>query len=120
MAERVVDEVVSRLGARVRDCSTARVPLVEDGPAIPGIRTRITDEEVAYAIDHECSLCVADVLERRARISLFARGNGLGDADRVAGLLAGRLGWSSERQASEIADYRARIAEDVAWREETS
>jgi glycerol-3-phosphate dehydrogenase len=117
MAERVVDEVVGRLGVRVGDCETARVPLVEDGPEVPAIRTRITDDEVAYAIEHECALCVADVLERRARLNILASGNGASDAERVAEILARRLGWDDARGEREVAAYRARLAEDVAWRQ---
>ena len=33
-----------------------------------------------------------------------------------ADILAGRLGWDDRRLATEIETYRARIAEDVAWR----
>jgi glycerol-3-phosphate dehydrogenase len=120
MAERVVDEVVQRLGARVGDCRTAEVPLVEDGPAIPPVRTGLADADVAYAIDEEGAVCVADVLERRARMSLFARGNGAADAERVAAILARRLGWDAARTAREVAGYRARVAEDVAWRSTAS
>ena len=56
------------------------------------------------------------MLERRARSNLFAPGNGLPDVERVGGILARRLGWDDRRLASEIEHYRARIAEDVAWR----
>src|SRR5581483_3456311 len=116
MAERVVDTVVERLGVAAGECRTAEVPLVEDGPLVPAVRTELSDADVAYAIDEECALCVADVLERRARSNLFAPGNGGPDAERVAAILARRLGWDRERAEREVAGYRARIAEDVAWR----
>jgi glycerol-3-phosphate dehydrogenase len=117
MAERVVDEAVQRLGRSIAACRTAEVPLVEGGPAAPIARTQLGDADLEAAIEEECALCVADVLERRVRANLFARGNGAEEAERVAAALARRLGWSAERQAGEVRGYRARVAEDVAWRE---
>jgi hypothetical protein len=36
----------------------------------------------------------------------------------VATILGRRLGWDERRLASEIEHYRARVAEDVAWRDQ--
>ena len=117
MAERVVDAAVERLGtSAARPCTTADVPLVEGEAPIPIVRTALSDADVAYAIESECAVSICDVLERRARSNLFASGNGLPDVERVGGILAGRLGWDDRRLATEIETYRARIAEDVAWR----
>jgi glycerol-3-phosphate dehydrogenase len=118
MAERVVDMAVAKLGRSAKPCRTAETPLVEDGAPIEMGRVHLSDDEVLHAADEECALTLADVLERRARASLFARDNGLGDAERVAALLAKRLSWSDARQAEEVARHRARVAEDVAWRQE--
>ncbi|HEY8515909.1 MAG TPA: glycerol-3-phosphate dehydrogenase/oxidase [Candidatus Binatia bacterium] len=119
MAERVVDAVVERLGSKAAGpCRTADVPLVEGETPVPIVRTTLSDAEVEHAIDAECALSVCDVLERRARANLFAPGNGLADVERVAAILARRLGWDERRQATEIEHYRARVAEDVAWRSE--
>jgi glycerol-3-phosphate dehydrogenase len=82
------------------------------------VRTALSDAEVEHAIAEECALSVCDVLERRSRSTLFAAGNGLDDVERVAGILARRLGWDERRVATEIAYYRSRVAEDVAWRDE--
>ena len=117
MAERVVDAAVERLGtSAARPCTTADVPLVEGEAPIPIVRTALSDADVAYAIESECAVSICDVLERRARSNLFASGNGLPDVERVGGILAERLGWDDRRLATEIETYRARIAEDVAWR----
>jgi glycerol-3-phosphate dehydrogenase len=119
MAERVVDAVVERLGRdAARPCRTADVPLVEGETPVPIVRTTLADAEVEHAIDEEGALCVSDVLERRARANLFAPGNGLVDLERVATILGRRLGWDERRLASEIEHYRARVAEDVAWRDQ--
>jgi glycerol-3-phosphate dehydrogenase len=118
MAERVVDMALARLGRSAGPCRTAQVPLVEDGTAAEPGRVHLSDAEVSRAIDEECALTLADVLERRTRANLFARDNGLGDAERVAGLLGRRLGWSEMRQAEEVASHRARVTADLAWRQE--
>ena len=118
MAERVVDQVVAKLGGRFGPCRTADEALVAPGERIVApVRIVITDDEVVHAVEEECAMSVADVLERRARINLFAPDQGLGDVERVAALLAGRLGWAGAREASEIEDYRARVTDDLAWRE---
>jgi glycerol-3-phosphate dehydrogenase len=117
MAERVVDMAVERLGRTAEPCRTAELPLVEGGSPIEMGRVRLSDAEVLQAVDEECALTLADVLERRARASLFARDNGRGDAERIAALLGKRLSWCDARQAEEVERHRARIAEDVAWRE---
>ena len=117
MAERVVDAVVERLGtSAAQPCRTAEVPLVEGETPVPIVRTALSDADVAYAVDEECALSICDVLERRARSNLFAAGNGLADVERVGAILARRLGWDERRLAGEIEHYRARVAEDVAWR----
>jgi len=118
MAERVVDAVVERLGAQAAPCRTADVPLVEGETPVPIVRTTLSDAEVEHAVAEECALSVCDVLERRARSNLFAAGNGLADVERVAAILARHLGWDEQRQAGEVEHYRARVADDVAWRGE--
>ncbi|MEO2169322.1 MAG: FAD-dependent oxidoreductase, partial [bacterium] len=118
MAERVVDAVVERLGPGAKVCRTAKVPLVEREPAVPMVRTNLSAAEIGYAIEDECAISVVDVLERRARANLFAGDNGLGATEAVAAALAARQGWSDEKIENEIRAYQARVAEDVAWRQE--
>jgi len=116
MAERVVDQVVQRLAAKTAPCRTAEVPLVEDGEPIPMGRASLDTSEVRKAIDEECAMTVADVLERRVRANLFASDNGLDHVESVASALAARAGWKNGRRESEVAAYRSRVAEDLAWR----
>jgi glycerol-3-phosphate dehydrogenase len=66
--------------------------------------------EALYAATHEAALHVEDVLARRTRISIEYAHRGTETAPRVAELLAGVLGWSAERTASEVASYAARVA----------
>jgi glycerol-3-phosphate dehydrogenase len=117
MAERVVDAVVERLGtSSARPCRTAEVPLVEGEAPVAIVRTTLSDADIEHAVDHECALSICDVLERRARSNLFAEGNGLADVERTGAILARCLGWDERRLATEIEHYRARVADDVAWR----
>lgn len=117
MAERVVDAVLERLEARGKPCRTAQVPLVEDEEPVPMVRTRIGPSDIDYAINSESALSITDVLERRARANLFAADNGMSAIEDVATALRSRLGWSDEKAETEMQAYRARIAEDLAWRD---
>jgi glycerol-3-phosphate dehydrogenase len=76
------------------------------GPGSP-----LIGAEVRFALDHEMALTLEDVLDRRTRLLLFARDQGLGALEATATLLARRLHWSTERRDAEIASYR-----DVAAR----
>jgi len=117
MAERVVDQVAERLGGKAGKCRTAKVPLVEQGTAVPMARAALEPADIRIALEDECALSVSDVLERRVRANLFAADNGLAHVEEVAEVVGDRAGWNDERRAREIEAYRARIAEDVAWRE---
>ncbi len=117
MAERVVDQVLERLDRTADPCRTADIPLVEDGEPVAMARTTLGEDDVKVALEEECALSVPDVLERRIRANLFAADNGLSHVESVADAVGSRAGWNDQRRDREIADYRARIAEDVAWRE---
>jgi len=84
---------------------------------VPIVRTQLGEGDVEHALQNECALTVADVLERRTRASLFARDNGVAAAAHVAEVMGRRLGWSDERRSREVEDYRRRLARDFAWRE---
>lgn len=57
--------------------------------------------EVAFAVERELGLTVDDVLVRRTSLSLTAKDQGVGAAERVADVMAERLGWTpAERQAN--------------------
>ncbi|HEY3542719.1 MAG TPA: glycerol-3-phosphate dehydrogenase/oxidase [Gaiellaceae bacterium] len=70
--------------------------------------------EAAYAVTHEGALTVEDVLARRTRIALEADDGGVAAAPHVAAILRRELGWSSERESSEVAAYRRWIAAERA------
>ena len=62
--------------------------------------------ELIFTQRHEFARTLTDVLARRVLLA-FEPGHGLEVVDRAAAVLGDRLGWSEDRQASEIAEYRA-------------
>jgi len=66
--------------------------------------------EVVYAVSHEGAIHLEDVLARRTRVSFETFDRGVGSARPAAELMAGTLGWDSERIEREIAHYTAQIA----------
>jgi glycerol-3-phosphate dehydrogenase len=56
---------------------------------------------------------VDDILSRRTRARLETRDASADAAAAVAELLAPELGWDEAEQARQVADYRARIDEEL-------
>jgi glycerol-3-phosphate dehydrogenase len=84
-----------------RDSSgTAR--LVDELPYVVG--------ELAYAVDHEMALTLGDLLIRRTRVAFETTDHGRAAAAAVAGIVAPRLGWNTERCVRETADYAREVA----------
>lgn len=71
--------------------------------------------EVVYAVQCEGARHIADVLDRRTRISIETWDRGVGAAAHVAGLMGPLLGWEQEQTTREISRYMARVeAERIA------
>jgi glycerol-3-phosphate dehydrogenase len=70
--------------------------------------------EVVYAASHLGALHLEDVLARRTRISIEAWDRGVSAAPVAASLMAGVLGWDSEREEREVAFYLRRVAAERA------
>lgn len=70
--------------------------------------------EVVYACRYEMALDIADVLERRLRISFEDREHGVGAAHDVAGVMAAELGWSEAEVRCQVDRYRSLIAEEYS------
>lgn len=73
-----------------------------------------TMAQVDEAVENELAATLDDVLTRRVPVLLRARDQGLGVAEKVAGRMATKLGWSADRKAEELATYRAAV--DVSRR----
>ena len=120
MAADLVDAAGRALGG-VGPSVTRDVPLVgrrEELAALiaadPSLGEPLTGDhvraEVVHACTHEGALHLDDVLERRTRLALTAPDRGLAAAEPAAALMAGALGWSTERTRDEVDAYRARVA----------
>jgi glycerol-3-phosphate dehydrogenase len=72
--------------------------------------------EIAHAVDHELALSVDDVLVRRTSIALTARDQGLGAAERVASIMAARLGWTPKQTQASIEEFERSVALTRAYR----
>ena len=96
-------ELVDRHGTRATEVVTLGQeqdllrPLADD-------RTEL-EAEVAWAVEQELALSLDDVLSRRMRLSMSRRDRGASIAPRVAEIVGARLGWDTERQAAEVAQY---------------
>jgi glycerol-3-phosphate dehydrogenase len=107
-----------RLDARTTDrlvhtWGASALPMLER--ASPSTRTAITGSryllcEVAWSIEHECALDLCDVLERRVRVAVFAKGQGLTDLDALTEVFQAAGGFSDAQIEDEKERYRARVA----------
>lgn len=62
--------------------------------------------ECAWAWRHDCPATLADVLERRVRVAVFAPGQGLAELDRLAAVVGEAAGWDAARREEEARAYR--------------
>jgi glycerol-3-phosphate dehydrogenase len=76
--------------------------------------------EVDFAASHDLARTVDDVLSRRVPLLLVSRDNGLGVTDRVAAMLAARLGWDPATTQTLADEYRREVALARRWQTETA
>ncbi|TQM13951.1 glycerol-3-phosphate dehydrogenase/oxidase [Pseudonocardia kunmingensis] len=105
MLHRYGDELADVL-APVRDDAALGRPLPGADDYLP--------VEFRRAVTHEGALTLADVLHRRTHLAIERPDAGLPAAPAVAALLAPLLGWDADRQAREVAAYRAEVERDRA------
>ena len=72
--------------------------------------------EVVYACRYEMALDLADLLERRLRISFEDRSHGVQVAPIVAALMAEELGWNEAEVQRQVHSYRSLVAESFQYR----
>lgn len=90
-----------RLYAMATGASQLLQPLTPDSAAVPA--------EVLLAVEDEAATSLADILIRRMVVA-FQPGMGRQIAQAAAKFAGGALGWSVEKQESELAAYEAAIA----------
>ena len=106
----VVDRLVSVYGSngeRMVEAMAGDPQLAER--CAPGLA--VTRGEVAYAMRDEMALTLEDFLERRARLFLWDRHNGLTAAAETARLMGDALGWSVQRREAELTSYQRHVRE---------
>lgn len=97
------------IAARVKAAPELAEPLVPGRPEILA--------QVDWAVEMEMAGRVSDVMTRRTQLYYRDLDQGLGATQKVAERMAGMLGWSAERTASEVEAYREEVARSRAWQE---
>jgi len=108
---------VRRLANRYGSDATTVLAIAESDPSmaellVPGLP--YLRAEAIFAVRYEMATTVDDILSRRTRARLEVRDASADAAFAVAALLAPELGWDEAEQARQVADYRARIDEELA------
>lgn len=108
---------VRRLADRYGSDATTVLAIAESDPSmaellVPGLP--YLRAEAIFAVRYEMATTVDDILSRRTRARLEVRDASADAAFAVAALLAPELGWDEAEQARQVADYRARIDEELA------
>lgn len=116
----VPEDVASRLanvyGARARE---VLAQLAKDR----SLAARVSPDrdvilaEVAHAVERELALTVEDVLVRRTSLALSAADQGLGGAERVASVMAARLGWDAREKQRSLDELERAVALTRAFRQ---
>jgi len=86
-----------------REDSGWLAPLAEGIPAVRG--------EVRLALEEGMALTLADVMDRRMALLLFAPDGGRAGASEAARIMGERLGWDDLRRTGEVVAYERLIAE---------
>ena len=107
---------VRRLANRYGSDATTVLAIAESDqslaePLVPGLH--YLRAEAIFAVRYEMATTVDDILSRRTRARLETRDASADAAAAVAALLAPELGWDEAEQARQVADYRARIDEEL-------
>jgi glycerol-3-phosphate dehydrogenase len=107
---------VRRLADRYGSDATTVLAIAESDPSmaellVPGLP--YLRAEAIFAVRYEMATTVDDILSRRTRARLETRDASADAAAAVAALLAPELGWDEAEQARQVADYRARIEDEL-------
>ena len=84
--------------------------------AAPDERMTIGDSrylfaEVRWAIEQECAANLCDVLERRVRLAVFAKGQGLPQLSKLSQVAQSAAGWSETEVREQAERYQAMVQE---------
>jgi glycerol-3-phosphate dehydrogenase len=68
-----------------------------------------TYAEIPWVINHESATNLTDILERRMRMAIFSKDQGLTEINKIASIAAKAAGWDHKRKEQEIKSYKERI-----------
>jgi glycerol-3-phosphate dehydrogenase len=74
--------------------------------------------ELLFAIRSDLACEVEDVLRRRVPLALFSKTHGMDVAEETADLLTRERGWSEQRRAQSLLQYRAAVSASRMWHDE--
>ena len=109
----------SRYGSEVTDL----LAVIDDDPSLGQplkAAPQFLRAEVARACAVEGALHLEDIFVARVRLNSESRDRGGAAVDEVAEIAAGVLGWDDARTAKEKANYRARIAAELAAEDQST
>jgi glycerol-3-phosphate dehydrogenase len=99
------DRLVRLHGAGCRRILARLAEHPDEATILPG-PTPVLRAEIEHVLDEEMACTLEDLLERRTRLLLFDREQGLAAARAVADVAAVRLGWDAARSGDEVERYR--------------
>ncbi len=103
-----IEHLLDRYGDLVDEVLDLVAGRPELARPLPGAEDYLA-AEVVYAVSHEGSRHLDDVLTRRTRISIETFDRGVAAAGPAAELMAAELGWSEARCDDEVDHYRRRV-----------
>ena len=108
----LVDRLLWRHGSCIHDV----LAIAETDPALKEILPggRYLAAEIVNGARNEGALHLDDMLARRMRISFENPQRGLATAEYVAQIMAGELGWSTDKTAAEIELWSERVNAELA------
>jgi glycerol-3-phosphate dehydrogenase len=106
-AEKIVDELLNKLGRTARECLTAKTPLpppASDPDQLIADAPMVHASDIRRACEEEMAMSVDDVMRRRTSLAL-SRFGGPEIAASVARIMATSLGWSEAQMRSSFQQY---------------
>ena len=106
-AEKIVDELLRKLGQKARDCATAATPLPQHVPIADQViaeSPKVYASDIRRACEEELATNVEDVMRRRTSLAL-SRFGGPETAAIVARIMASCMGWSDAQMRNSLQHY---------------
>ncbi len=106
-AQKIVDELLRKLGEKPRQCLTAATPLPTPATISDQLiaeSPKVYASDIRRACDQEFATSVDDVMRRRTSLAL-SRFGGAQTASAVARIMASTLGWTESQMRASLQHY---------------